>query len=550
MWLEKLVRPEVLSTKAYSSARNENQNLDLILLDANESPEPPYGEQGSRLHRYPEPQPEGLRRRLCEIYGVESNQLLMTRGIDEGIDLLLRSFCRPGLDAIAFAPPTYSYYKVAAHFNAVKSIEIPQCSEFNLNWKSFWDLTSVKLIFICRPNNPTGSMTSLEDLKKLCAARDEESLVVVDEAYIEFCDEDSATSLLAECPNLVVMRTLSKAYGLAGLRLGSLIAGEEIIKLLKKVIPPYPIPTICAAKALEVLSPVGMFYLKRRVETNKMERELLFQSLMSSPRIENVFPSQGNFLLFTSPYSKLIYKELKKSGLVVRDRSEDVPNSLRVSVGTSQDNELLLAALKIKSRELKPPQRRGTKSRKTKETEIFCEVLFDSPKNNLISTGILFFDHMLEQLATHSGISLSLNALGDLGVDVHHTVEDVAIVLGESLKEALGKKRGIERYGFLLSMDESQTNLSLDLSGRAAFIFECSFPSERIGDFPTEMISHFFETLSGSLGAGIHIKTAGKNSHHMAEGIFKGFGRSLRQAVEIKEFHQKVEQLPSTKGLL
>lgn len=550
MWLEKLVRPEVLSSKSYSSARMENQNLDLILLDANESPEPPYGEQGSRLNRYPDPQPEGLKRRLCEIYGVERNQLLMTRGIDEGIDLLIRTFCRPGLDAIAYAPPTYSYYKVAASFNAAKSIEIPQCSGFSLDLKALCEVTSVKLIFICRPNNPTGSMPSLEDLKVLCAARSEDSLVVVDEAYIEFCDEDSATSLLADCPNLVIMRTLSKAYGLAGIRIGSLIASEEIIKLLKKVLPPYPIPTICATKALEVLSPVGMFYLKRRLETNKVERALLFQRLMSSPRIERVFPSQANFLLFTSPHSKQIYRELKESGLVVRDRSDDVPNSLRVSIGRSQDNELFLAALQIKSSDLESTQRRGSKSRKTNETEVFCEVLFDSQKGNLISTGILFFDHMLEQLAAHSGISLSLNALGDVGVDVHHTVEDVAIVLGEALKEALGNKRGIERYGFLLSMDESQTNLSLDLSGRAAIVFDFSFPSERVGDFPTEMISHFFESLSASLGAGIHIKTVGKNAHHMAESIFKAFGRSLKQAVEINESRKKAEQLPSTKGLL
>lgn len=550
MWLEQLVRPEVLSTKAYSSARNENQNLDLILLDANESPEPPYGEKGSRLNRYPEPQPEGLRRRLSEIYGVDGSQLLMTRGIDEGIDLLIRSFCRPGEDSIAFAPPTYSYYKVAANFNGVKSIEIPQSRDFNLDWKAFQELSSVKLIFICRPNNPTGSIVSLADLKTLCAARGEHSLIVVDEAYIEFCEDASATSLLAECPNLVVMRTLSKAFGLAALRLGSLIASERILKLLRKVLAPYPIPMICAAKALEVLSPVGMFYFKRRIETNRLERELMFHGLKSSPKIERVFPSQANFILFTSPYARQICKELRESGLVVRDRGEDIPNSLRVSIGRSQDNELLLAALQNATNDLKTLQRRGSKSRKTNETEICCEVLFDAEISNLISTGILFLDHMLEQLSVHSGISLTLKAVGDLGVDVHHTVEDVAIVLGEALKEALGKKRGIERYGFVLSMDESQTNLSLDLSGRAAFVFDCVFPTEKIGDFPAEMISHFFESLSSSLGAGIHIKTIGRNSHHMAECIFKGFGRSLRQAVEIKVPHHKAQLLPSTKGLL
>jgi len=550
MWLEKLVRPEVLSAKTYSSARQENQNLDLILLDANESPEPPYGEGNSGLHRYPEPQPDGLRRRLSEIYGVTADQLLLTRGIDEGIEMLIRSFCRPYQDAIAFAPPTYSYYKVAADLNGVTSLEIPASSLFELDWKAFRDLNAVKLIFICRPNNPTGSMPQLEAIRELCEARSQKTLVVLDEAYMEFSDGISAITLLADCPNLVVMRTLSKAYGLAGLRLGSVIASERIIGLLKKVMAPYPIPTACSKKALDVLSQVGMFYLKRRIETNKVERELMIQSLMSSPKIDRVYPSQGNFILFTSLHSKQIYKDLKKEGVVVRDRSDLVPNSLRVSVGRSEDNEWFLEALQGPGGADKYQARRAMRSRKTYETEIFCEVHLDADRRSLISTGIPFLDHMLEQIASHSSLALTIQAMGDLGVDVHHTVEDVAIVFGETLKEALGIKRGIERYGFLLSMDESQTNISIDLSGRAVCVYDCAFPSERIGDFPTEMVQHFFETLSISLGAAIHIKTVGKNSHHMAESIFKGLGRSLRQAIRIEKDDKKEQRLPSTKGRL
>jgi imidazoleglycerol-phosphate dehydratase/histidinol-phosphatase len=155
---------------------------------------------------------------------------------------------------------------------------------------------------------------------------------------------------------------------------------------------------------------------------------------------------------------------------------------------------------------------------------------------------------MLEQLAAHGGFSLTVRAVGDIQVDSHHTVEDVAIVLGETLRESLGSKLGIRRYGFVLPMDESQSTISLDLSGRGAFVFECKFPGERIGDFPVEMISHFFGTLSAGLGAAIHMQTKGENSHHMAESIFKGFGRSLRQAVEL--IRQESLVLPSTKGVL
>lgn len=183
--------------------------------------------------------------------------------------------------------------------------------------------------------------------------------------------------------------------------------------------------------------------------------------------------------------------------------------------------------------------------RQTRETTIRARVSLDSEGRIDVSTGIGFFDHMLEQIAKHGGFSLLLSCDGDLHVDEHHTVEDVAIVLGNALREALGDKRGIARYGFLLPMDESVANVALDLSGRASFVFDAQFPRDAVGEMSTEMVSHFFRSLADSLGAALHISVKGDNTHHMVEACFKGVGRSLRQAIR-----REGAELPTTKGTL
>ena len=183
--------------------------------------------------------------------------------------------------------------------------------------------------------------------------------------------------------------------------------------------------------------------------------------------------------------------------------------------------------------------------RKTRETTIRAQVNLDTEGRIDVSTGIGFFDHMLEQIAKHGGFSLVLNCDGDLHVDEHHTVEDVAIVLGNALREALGDKRGIARYGFLLPMDESVANVALDLSGRASFVFDAPFPRDAVGEMSTEMVSHFFRSLADSLGAALHVSVRGDNTHHMVEACFKGVGRSLRQAIRAEG-----GELPTTKGTL
>jgi imidazoleglycerol-phosphate dehydratase / histidinol-phosphatase len=189
--------------------------------------------------------------------------------------------------------------------------------------------------------------------------------------------------------------------------------------------------------------------------------------------------------------------------------------------------------------------RRGQVHRRTKETNVVVEVDLSREGPSRVATGLGFFDHMLEQIAKHGGFSLNLACQGDLHIDEHHTVEDCAIALGAALREALGEKRGIARYGFLLAMDEAEAQVALDISGRPFFVWEGKFNRERVGELPTELVPHFFRSLAESLGAALHLKVSGENTHHMIESCFKGVGRSLRQAIRLEG-----EELPSTKGQL
>ncbi len=543
-WLNKLMKPELVNFKPYRSARSEYSGINQIQLDANESAVAPYGQGCLGLNRYPEPQPMKLQLKLAELYGVNVDQVLMTRGTDEGIDLLIRAFCVAYKDSITITPPTFGYYQIAAEINNAKVIKIPLLKDFDPNWNELQDIPSTKIIFLCNPNNPTGNLLHLDQIRKTCENYEGRALIVVDEAYIEFAQSTSATSLLSQCKNLVVLRTLSKAYGLAGLRIGAVIANSDIISLLLKIIPPYPIPSPCSEIALSCLSPIGLAFTNKSIAKIIQQREYLKENLRRSAKIKNVYESKANFLLLIANNAQDLYQELKAKGIIVRLRSNEIPDAIRITVGTPEENKLLLCAL-----DLIPPEtsliRKASKLRKTQETEIGCEVILDNQAIATINTGVNFFDHMLEQLARHSGISLDIQAVGDIDVDAHHTVEDVAIVLGATLKEALGDKRGINRYGFILPMDEAEAKVSLDLSGRGYCRFDAKFNSPQVGDLPTEMVSHFFKSLSDNLGAAIHIVATGENTHHMVESIFKCFAKSLGQAIK-----GSGDQLPSTKGVL
>jgi imidazoleglycerol-phosphate dehydratase/histidinol-phosphatase len=235
----------------------------------------------------------------------------------------------------------------------------------------------------------------------------------------------------------------------------------------------------------------------------------------------------------------------RNASIVIGDRATDMELAANIGLRglkldpADPDNWARIA------HELVEVPRTATVSRVTKETRIECRVDLDADSPIRIDTGIAFFDHMLEQLAKHGGFSLVLNCKGDLQVDEHHTVEDVALALGEALRRALGDKRGIGRYGFVLPMDEAQARVAIDLSGRAVLVFQGVFPRAEVGRLPTELVSHFFRSLADSLGAAVHISVTGENTHHMVEACFKGTGRSLRQALA-----RDGMALPSTKGML
>lgn len=548
-WLNKQVRPEILRLAPYVSARSELADASgLVALDANENPWVPYPQTPDMalVNRYPDPQPISLLSRMATFYGVKASQVFVGRGMDEGIELLIRVFCTAYKDNIVTFKPTFSYYKVAADIHGIETreLELGSAPEFKLDIDKMLTLCDdkTKIIFVCTPNNPTGNSMTIAEIEYILKAKPE-IVLAVDEAYLEFSKYPSAIQLMDKYDNLVVMKTMSKAFAFAGVRLGSIMAQPPIIELIRKVMAPYPLAEPCIRVALQTMSPHGLQLAHNRIETLKAERERIFSALSQLSTI-TVYPSDANFLLVQVADAAKTYKELLAKGIIVRNRHRDIPNTLRITIGSPTENDLLLAAFGY-GNSIAKPQRHATVVRNTNETKILVEVNLDKTTPITIDTGIGFFDHMLDQLAKHGGFSLNLQAHGDTHIDFHHTVEDVAIALGNALRQALGDKRGINRYGFTVPMDESLASCNIDLSGRGVLQYTAIFPTPMIGDFPVEMVEHFFFSLADALQAAIHLKVTGENSHHMVEGLFKACAKALNQAIK-----QTSDSLPSTKGVL
>ena len=544
-WPNSLARKAIVDFKAYSA---RGGSTDALHLDANESPWTPPPSDGSvtDFNRYPEQQPSALRARLSALYGVPSDNIMMGRGADEAIDVLIRTFCEAGEDSILICPPTFGYFETAARIQGAKVVKAPLKPDFT------WDVPQInsaikdhapKLVFLCSPNNPTGNSLGRSDIEVLCKNHPE-TLIVIDEAYIEFSPEETALTLRNTYRNLIITRTLSKVYGLAGVRMGVCIADAKIIDLLLKVLPPYPVPRPVENTVRRALSPSVMSVHAERLEMWKQERARLARTLNASPFIEKIYPSDANFILFKASDTDGMLKALGQSNVKIRDFRSKIADHFRLSIGTPEENNIALTALKALGKS-ETQDRIGEEFRKTNETDIAIRVNLDDPKTVKIETGLGFFDHMLEQIAKHGGMGLTLSCVGDLEIDAHHTVEDTALAFGSALKKALGNKAGIGRYGFVMPMDETQARIAIDLSGRPAAVFKGTFPTDHVGDFPVEMCPHFFESLAQTLGAAIHIDVEGENSHHIIEACFKGVGRALRPA-----FARVGGDIPSTKGVL
>ncbi len=345
-----LARPELLAFQPYSSARLE-AGSEGVLLNANEWPWPPF-EGAPKLNRYPPPQPPALQARLAQIYDWSVKGILIGRGSDEAIDLLVRGFCRAGLDSVLVCPPTFGMYRVAAQLQGAAVISVPLSAADNFAIDVDVVLAAVKasgpkLVFLCSPNNPTGQQADRRELLRLIDALEGRALVVVDEAYVEFAQGPSLVAELAKRPHLAILRTLSKAYGLAAARIGCLLGAPELITFLRGLMAPYPLPQPCVDIALQALAPEHDDLRARRMSQLLNERERLATALRASPEIDHVWPSDANFLCFRCRDPKALLQRCAAEGLILRDVSHylGLAGCLRVSVGTGEENGRLIEVL-------------------------------------------------------------------------------------------------------------------------------------------------------------------------------------------------------------
>jgi len=345
--IENLARPEIRDLRPYETAM---QVRGLVRLNANEAPWPSDGSDDG-LNRYPEIRPLRLQARLAACYGVPADMVLATRGSSEAIDLLLRAFCRPGIDSIATSPPTFSMYRVYADIQGARTIAVPLRAEdeFSLDIAAMIAASQphTKLIFVCSPNNPTGALVPLDRIRELADARPNESLIVVDEAYGEYSEAPSAASLLKDCENLVVLRTLSKAHSLAGARCGAVLASAKVIGLLNRVLAPYALSTPVIECALRCLQAKTLQRTARAVRRLLEERDRVTEALRQRPEVVKVWPSHGNFLLVQFGDLESVKERLLTSRILVRELGHEavLQNCVRISIGKPEENDLLLAAL-------------------------------------------------------------------------------------------------------------------------------------------------------------------------------------------------------------
>jgi histidinol-phosphate aminotransferase len=341
--INSLVRENVKAMKPYSSARDEFEDFDtadMIFLDANENP----FENG--VNRYPDPQQASVKSVLANQNGVAKNQILLGNGSDEVLDLLFRAFCEPKIDNVITLPPTYGMYGVLANLNAVENREVLLSNDFQPQLEEIMKAVNknTKMIFLCSPNNPTGNTFSEESVQYLLDNFN--GLVVIDEAYIDFSDKDSWIQKINTYPNLIITQTLSKAYGLAGIRLGICYASAAIIAVLNKIKPPYNVNELTQQRALDRLE--NPIQIKEEINSIIAQRELLLKVLDQVNFVSKIYPTEANFILIKVDNANQRYNELIAKGIVIRNRTTQplCENTLRLTIGTAEENQKLIAALK------------------------------------------------------------------------------------------------------------------------------------------------------------------------------------------------------------
>jgi histidinol-phosphate aminotransferase len=341
-----LVRPAIEKLVPFSSARSQTGGgAAVVYLDANENP---YAVDTRCYNRYPEPQPHELLSLFADLYGVKPQHIVISLGSEAGIDHIIRVFCEAKEDAMMITPPTFAMYEIWGNVQGVKVLRVPlRRDDLQLDlpaMKAAWT-PNCKVIFLCTPNNPMGSLLRREDMLSLCADYRGKSIIVVDEAYQEFTDAPSLIPDLAAHDNLVVLRTLSKAYGLAAARCAAVIGQPEMMVYLRKVMAAYPIPRTSVDIVLESMTPDKRRQRLKDVATLKSERKRLAKALTGHPEIRRIFPSEANFLLLEVASVESFLERLRTGGIIARDRRNDWPNAIRLTIGTPEENDRVLRSL-------------------------------------------------------------------------------------------------------------------------------------------------------------------------------------------------------------
>lgn len=333
-----LIRNNILNLAPYSSARKEYTGEEGVFLDANENP---YG----IYNRYPDPYQSALKKRLSEIKNISDNQIFIGNGSDEVIDIAFRIFCEPNKDRALTFTPTYGMYEVSANINAVELIKLPLDADFQINRKTvepYFSDPNLKLIFICSPNNPTGNLLNAKDIEFILQGFN--GMVIVDEAYIDFCDQTSFIGKIDTYPNLIVSQTLSKAWGLAGLRLGIAYMNEAVLDYYNKIKAPYNVSSLNQQAALESLHNVEAY--QQRLNDIRREKNKLIKELETLPIVHKIYPSDANFLLLEVENADGLYQGLIERKIIIRNRNSLIQNCVRITVGTREENQKLINELK------------------------------------------------------------------------------------------------------------------------------------------------------------------------------------------------------------
>jgi histidinol-phosphate aminotransferase len=565
MDVKSLFSPHIEGLEIYEPPDWEVLPERLIRLDANENPFGPSPRVAQALARFDGygfyPDYRALTEAVARYAGTELETIVLGNGGDEIIDLAVRLFVAPGEGTIV-CPPAFGMYTVSTQAHRGRVLSVPRRDDFSLDVEGIEALLGPgapdirpKLLFVTSPGNPDGGVVPVETISRLLRLP---LAVVVDEAYIEFGGE-STVPLLAAHPNLIVLRTFSKWAGMAGLRLGYAVATPEVTAAMHRLRPPYNVNAAAVVAALAAMDDLSQ--IKATIDCLVAERELLQAALAALPGLEPL-PSQANFLFcrLTERSGRELADALARQGILVRSFSDPgLADAVRITVGRPDQNDALLAALQsllnaeLPASLLRPRAaergRRASIQRRTGETEVAVGLGLDGTGRYEVHTGLGFLDHMLAQIAAHGLFDLTVQATGDLEVDEHHTVEDVAIGLGQALDAALGDRRGLVRMGHAYApLDEALAHVVVDLSGRPYAVIEVEFATPRIGAVGTDLIPHFLETLAVQARLSLHARVLyGRNDHHKAEALFKALGRALDAATRLDP---RRESVPSTKGVL